>query len=56
LRPHLEAGRVDGLLEGEDRVLVETPAEVPGGGRVGEALGPKTVEEHGVAPAQFDVF
>ena len=54
--PHLEAGRVYRILEGEDRALVEAPAEVPGGGRVREALGPESVEEHRVASAQFDVL
>ena len=37
---------VDRLLEGEHRVGVKAPAEVPGGGGVGEALGPQAVEEH----------
>ena len=35
---------------------VEAPAEVPGGGRVGEALGPQPVEEDPVAAARLDVL
>jgi hypothetical protein len=36
--------------------MTEAPAEVPGGGGVGEALGPQAVEEHRVAAAGLDVL
>ena len=36
--------------------LIEAPAEVPGGGRIGQRRRPQAVQEHRVASAGLDVL
>ena len=43
-------------IRGEDVGLVEAAAEVAGGGRVGDAVGPERIEVDLIVAAQFEMF
>ena len=47
---------IDGVHQGEDVGLGEAAAEVAGGGRVGDALGPEGIEVDLVVAAQLEVL
>ena len=47
---------MDGVHQGEDVVPGEAAAEVAGGGRVGDPLGPESIEVDLVVAARFEMF
>jgi hypothetical protein len=56
LPPGPQTGLVEGVHQPLDIAFAEAAAEVPGGGRVGDAFGPKGVEVDLVVTPDFEVF
>ena len=48
--------RIDGLHQGEDIGLMESPTEVARGGRVGDPHGAEGIEVDRVVAAPFEMF
>src|SRR5204863_9757662 len=56
LLPDADTHLVEGILQNVDGPLGETAAEVPGGGRIGDALGTQSVEVVDVIAAEFEIL
>jgi hypothetical protein len=56
VRPSHAAGVIEEVLERGNALGGEAAAEVPCGGRVGEATGAESIEEVGVVAAEFEIL
>jgi hypothetical protein len=56
LGPHAHADIVDRILQLAEGGLIKAAAEVAGGGRVGEALGPQGIQEDFILAAEFEIL